>query len=75
MEQRYMLVWLLISDKDVNKFLKNENSFLSYWNDREEQFVKYYKEEYKDPAGMYVQKIMLNYMHCFRKMGTLLPAV
>ena len=71
----YACLWMLISEKDDNKFLKNENSFLSYWNDREEQFVKYYKEEYKDRAGMYVQKTMLNYMYCFRKMGTLLSTV
>ena len=50
----YACLWLLISEKDDNKFLKNENSFISYWNDMEEQFVKYYKEKYKDRAGMYV---------------------
>lgn len=71
----YACLWLLINEKDVDKFLKNENSFLSYWNNREEQFVKYYKEEYKDRAGMYVQKIMLNYIHSCRKMGTLLSTV
>ena len=67
----YACLWLLISEKDDNKFLKNENSSISYWNDMEEQFVKYYKEEYKDRAGMYVQQII----HCFRKMGTLLSTV
>lgn len=43
----YACLWLLISEKDVEKFLKNENNFLLYWNKREEQFVKYYIEEYK----------------------------
>ena len=49
--QIYACLWLLISETDVEKFLKNEHSFLTYWNDEEEQFTKYYKEEYKDRAG------------------------
>jgi len=48
----YACLWLLISEKDTEKFIKNENSFLSYWDKREEQFVKYYKEEYKGRAGI-----------------------
>ena len=48
----YACLWLLISEREVDKFLKNENNFLSYWNEKEEQFVKYYTEEYKDRAGM-----------------------
>ena len=50
--QIYACLWLLISDTDVKNFLKNENNFLSYWSKREEQFVKYYVEEYKEGADM-----------------------
>lgn len=34
---------------------KEWGQLLLYWNRREEQFVKYYIEEYKDRAGIYVQ--------------------
>jgi len=44
----YACLCLLISEGDVEKFLTNESTFLAYWSDKEEQFTKYYKEEYKD---------------------------
>ena len=66
----YACLWLLISEKDTEKFIKNENSFLSYWNNREEQFVKYYIEEYKARAGMQCMCVQ-NYAKLCRKMGTL----
>ena len=47
----YACLCLLISKGDVEKFLKNQSTFLSYWSDKEEQFTTYYKEEYKDRAG------------------------
>jgi len=47
----YACLCLLISEGDVEKFLKNQSTFLSYWSDKEEQFTTYYKEEYKDRAG------------------------
>lgn len=48
----YACLWMLISEQDENTFLKNQDTFLSYWHNKEPEFVTYYQHEYMDRAGL-----------------------
>ena len=48
----YACLWMLISEQDENDFLHNQDVFLSYWQDKEPDFVAYYRHEYFDRAGL-----------------------
>lgn len=58
----------------LRSFSKNENNFLSYWNEKEDEFVKY-SVEYKDRAGMQVAVQNLKIKTCLYICSTLLLAV
>ena len=47
----YACLWMLISEEDENNFLRNQDTFLSYWHDKEPDFVAYYRQEYLERAG------------------------
>ena len=49
--QIYACLWMLINEQDVNSFIQKQETFLSYWQEKEAQFVNYFKEEYQDRAG------------------------
>jgi hypothetical protein len=50
----YACLWLLISEQDEKIFLQNQDTFLSYWQKKEPEFVKYYRNEYLDRQGFFV---------------------
>ena len=49
--QIYACLWMLINEPDKNTFVKNQDTFLSYWETKEPQFVTYYKQEYFPRVG------------------------
>ena len=50
--QIYACLSMLISEQDVTTFLTNQDMFISYWQNREPEFTKYYQKEYSNRAGM-----------------------
>ena len=50
--QVYACLSMLISEQDVSTFLTNQQMFISYWENKEPEFIKYYQKEYSDRAGM-----------------------
>ena len=50
--QIYVYLSMLISEQDVSTFLTNQQMFISYWENKEPEFIKYYQKEYSDRAGM-----------------------
>ena len=49
--QMYACLWMLISEQDETKFLHNHDTFLSYWQEKEPEFVAYYRQEYYERTG------------------------
>ena len=47
----YACLWMLMSQLHQASFVQNQATFLSYWQDKEPQFVSYYKQEYLERAG------------------------
>lgn len=48
----YACLWMLVSEEDKSQFLCNQDIFLSYWQEREPEFVSYYQKEYMNRAGV-----------------------
>jgi len=47
----YACLSLLISEQDVDNFIKNQKMFITYWGAKEPEFTKYYEKEYSSRAG------------------------
>ena len=47
----YACLRMLMQEQDVQNFLKRQNTFISYWQPQEQDFVTYYKQEYSTRAG------------------------
>ena len=52
--QMYACLSLLISEQDVETFIKKEKMFISYWGAKEPEFTEYYEKEYSNRAGKYM---------------------
>ena len=50
--QIYACLSMLISEQDVDTFMKNQEMFTTYWEAREPDFIKYYEKEYSNRAGI-----------------------
>ena len=54
----YACLWMLMSEQNEATFRKNQTTFLTYWEDKEPQFVTYYKQEYLKRAGTVMQQFV-----------------
>ena len=54
----YACLWMLIAEQDSNKFLELHSLLISYWEDKEPQFLTYYKNEYSNRAGVHIHTCM-----------------
>lgn len=74
--QMYACLWMLISEQDESKFLHNQDTFMSYWQEKEPEFVAYYRQEYHDRTGLktplhILAALVIQYVLLFcREMGT-----
>lgn len=50
----YTCLWMLISEQDQSAFVRHQATFISYWENKEPQFVSSYKQEYLVRAGTYI---------------------
>ncbi|XP_065902011.1 uncharacterized protein [Dysidea avara] len=46
--EMYACLWMLIAEQDINKFLELQCLFVSYWEEKEHQFLTYYLKEYSN---------------------------
>lgn len=54
----YACLWMLISEQDEKIFLQNQETFLSYWQKEEPEFVTYYRNEYLERQGFAVVAVV-----------------
>jgi len=50
----YACLWMLIAEQDTSKFFELQSLFVSYWEEKEHQFVAYYLKEYSNRTGIYI---------------------
>ena len=46
----------------AEKFVKNEQLFITYWNDQEPKFIEYYQLQYSKMAGKSVHTLEFLYV-------------
>ena len=47
----YACVRILLQEQNVEKFLEHQDTFLTYWQSKEPEFVAYYRQEYSKRPG------------------------
>ena len=53
--EMYACLWMLIAEQDINKFLELQCLFVSYWEEKEHQFLTYYLKEYSNRTGIHIR--------------------
>ena len=77
--EMYAGLRMLMMEQSEEEFLKHQDTFMSYWQQKEAEFVAYYRQECKGRAGEYLGSAVHSYYSYYgwslyhRKVGFVLP--